>query len=107
MKKLMLLSMLFIFMVGCETIFGVDDDVNTQITVTGFGGSTSGNYFQRGYVTNISGPTIVRVKVDWSTSNSSGSVNTSPNVLDKGGQGSYYISYTGSGLSTSVSYELK
>ena len=65
MKKLMLLSMLFIFMVSCETIFGTDDDnVNTQITVTGFGGSTSGNYFQRGYVTNISGPTIVRVKIN-------------------------------------------
>ena len=92
---------------GCDKILDTDeeDDMDVRIHISGFGGSSSGSSWQRGYVTNHSGPKIVRVKVQWSTSNDSGSSSCFPSVLGKGDEGKYYISYIGSGLQTSVSYD--
>lgn len=104
MKYLMIILLAFI--ISCDTILGTEDDVDVRIHITGFGESGGFN-FQKGFVKNYSGPTIKRVKVDWVSSVSSGSVDVIPNVLAKDQQGNYYIRYSGSGLQTSINYEVK
>jgi hypothetical protein len=106
MKKLLVLCLIVLFIFSCNEITGSDEEeMDVRIHVTGFGASTSGNSWQRGYVKNHSGPRIVRVKVLWSTDMRSGSVSTSPNVLNKDDEGTYYFSYIGSKLQTSISYD--
>lgn len=106
MKKLLILCLIVLFILSCNEITGSDgDEMDIRIHVTGFGSSTSGGRWQRGYVKNHSGPKIVRVKVLWSTSLGSGSVSTSPNVLDKDDEGTYYFHYYGNGPKTSISYD--
>jgi len=92
---------------GCDQILDSDDgqEVVLRIHITGFGGSSSGSRWQRGYVKNHSGPKVVRVKVLWSSDQQSGTANCSPNVLDKGDQGSYYFSYVGNIGESTIDYD--
>ena len=92
---------------GCDLLTNGDEEqeVDLRIHITGFGGSSSGSRWQRGYVKNHSGPKVVRVKVLWSSSQQSGTADCSPNVLDKGDQGSYYFSYVGNINESTISYD--
>lgn len=95
---------------GCDTILGDDEEdqqVDLRIHITGFGGSSSGGRWQRGYVKNHSGPKVVRVKVLWSSDQDSGTANCSPNVLDKDDTGDYYFSYVGNINESTISYDLE
>lgn len=106
MKKLLVICLAMTLLICCDKVLGPDEeDIDVRIHVTGFGGSSSGSSWQKGYVKNHSGPKVVRVIVLWSTDMSSGATSTSPNVLSKGGEGTYYFSYTGKNLRTDVSYD--